>query len=188
MTFKDMFKKTTYISVAPEYMEQKSDKDLAVPVVPKGMWQKCDGCGEALYTDDLEESFYVCPQCGHHLRIGARKRIEMVLEPDSFVEWDTGLEHGDPLEFDGYDEKLAKLQQTTGLDEAVITGTGKIGRQEVVIGVCDTSFMMGSMGHVVGEKITRAVERATRQKKPVILFLITYHYFITNIFLETFQE
>lgn len=167
MTFKDMFKKTTYISVEPE---KNTNIHSGLPVVPEGMWQKCKSCGEMIYSDDLEENFYVCPKCGYHLRIGARQRIEMVLDPDTFVEWDTGLENGDPLEFDGYEEKITELQLLTGLDEAVITGTGKIGRRDVVIGVCDTSFLMGSMGHVVGEKITRAVERATKQKKPVILF------------------
>lgn len=169
MTFKNMFKKTTYISVEPEKTKSASN-DSAEPVVPEGMWQKCTSCGEMIYSDDLEENFYVCPKCGYHLRIGARKRLEMVLDPDTFMEWDTNLENGDPLEFDGYEDKIASLQDLTGLDEAVITGTGKIGKRDVVIGVCDTSFLMGSMGHVVGEKITRAVERATKQKKPVILF------------------
>jgi acetyl-CoA carboxylase carboxyl transferase subunit beta len=169
MTFKDMFKKTTYISVEPEKAKGKNAQE-AEPNVPEGMWKKCGSCGEMVYSDDLEENFYVCPKCGYHLRIGARKRLELVLDPDTFTEWDTGLENGDPLEFDGYEEKITELKLMTGLDEAVITGTGKIGRRDVVIGVCDTSFLMGSMGHVVGEKITRAVERATKQKKPVILF------------------
>lgn len=169
MTFKNMFKKTTYISVESEKVKEQPEQE-AEPTIPEGMWQKCSSCGEMIYSEDLEESFYVCPKCGYHLRIGARKRLEMVLDPDTFVEWDTGLEHKDPLEFDGYEEKMTKLQMMTGLDEAVVTGTGKIGRRDVVIGVCDTSFLMGSMGHVVGEKITCAVERATKQKKPVILF------------------
>lgn len=170
MTFKNMFKKTTYISVEPEKAMEACRQEEAEPAIPEGMWQKCTFCGEMIYSEDLEENFYICPKCGYHLRIGAKKRLEMVLDPDTFMEWDTGLENGDPLDFDGYVEKIERLQSLTDLDEAVITGTGKIGRRDVVIGVCDTSFMMGSMGHVVGEKITRAVERATKQKKPVILF------------------
>ncbi len=170
MTFKDMFKKTTYISVEEETEQDRGSGDGQEPAVPEGMWQKCPGCGELVYSEDLEENLSVCPKCGYHVRIGARERIEMVLDPDTFVEWDTGIENGDPLGFHGYEDKVKQLQRMTGLDEAVITGTGKIGRRDVVIGVCDTAFLMGSMGHVVGEKITRAVERATKQKKPVILF------------------
>jgi len=170
MTFKDMFKKTPYISVEPEKGKARPEEELQEPSVPEGMWKKCPACGEMVYSEDLEENFYICPKCGAYQRIGVWERLKMVLDPDTFIEWDTGLENGDPLEYDGYEEKIAKLQERTGLDEAVITGTGKIGRRDVVIGVCDTAFMMGSMGHVVGEKITRAVERATRQKKPVVLF------------------
>lgn len=170
MTFKDMFKKTTYISVEPEKTKAKREKQETEPVIPEGMWQKCTCCGELVYSEDLEENFYICPKCGYHLRIGARKRLELVLDPDTFIEWDIGLESKNPIEYDGYEDKIKELQEKTGLDEAVITGTGKINRRDVVINVCDTSFLMGSMGYVVGEKITRAMERATKQKKPVILF------------------
>lgn len=170
MTFKNMFKKTTYISVEPEKTKARREQQEEEPTVPEGMWQKCTCCGELVYSEDLEENFYICPKCGYHLRIGARKRLELVLDQDTFVEWDTGLKSGNPIEYDGYEDKLEELQIETELDEAVITGIGKIGRRDVVIGVCDTSFLMGSMGHVVGEKITLAVERATKQKKPVILF------------------
>lgn len=166
MNFKNMFKKTEDIFVEPNRIEDSAIE----PSVPEGMWQKCSGCGEMLYAEDLEDNLFVCPKCGYYHRIGVRQRLDMVLDQDTFTEWDTGLENGDPLEYDGYTKKIADLQDKTGLDEAVVTGMGKIGRRDVVICVCDTSFMMGSMGYVVGEKITRAVERATRKKKPVIIF------------------
>lgn len=104
------------------------------------------------------------------MKLDARTRISMVVDKNTFSEWDTNIEENNPCEYPGYEEKIQNLKRKTNLDEAVITGVGKIDGSKVVIGVCDTRFLMGSMGEVVGEKLTRAVEKATEQKLPVIIF------------------
>lgn len=142
----------------------------AAPAVPEGIWSKCKYCNETLYIDDLGENKYVCYKCGKYLRLSANKRIEMITDQYTFKEWDRGIVNSNPLQYEGYPEKIEKLQKSTGLDEAVITGIAKIHGEKVVLAVCDARFMMGSMGYVVGEKITRAVETATKEKLPVIIF------------------
>lgn len=138
--------------------------------VPEGIFQKCPGCSRILYVQDLAENAYVCPECGHYWRIGARSRIQMVLDKGSFREWDPYLETADPLEFPGYRQKLEKTRTASGLEEAVLTGCGTVRKLPVAIGAMSSDFMMGSMGSAVGEKITRMIERATTEKLPVILF------------------
>lgn len=185
MSFREMFKKTTYITVnigdgrKEEIEEKKShlpvDEGMAAekeqePSVPEGMWTKCSVCSEMVYTEDLIDNSYVCPKCGGYFRIDARTRISMVTDDGSFEEWDAGLAEPNPLAYPGYDEKIKSLKRRTDLDEAVTTGKGCIGGEEAVIAVCDTRFLMGSMGHVVGEKITRAVEKATEKRLPLIIF------------------
>lgn len=141
-----------------------------VAEVPDGLLRKCNKCGKAVYTQDVRENAYICPKCGGYFRMHARRRIELIAEPDSFEEWDTGLETSNPLHYKGYLDKLEGLQKRTGLDEAVTTGKIRIGENEAVVGVCDGRFLMGSMGTVMGEKITRAIEKATELKLPVIMF------------------
>lgn len=167
MRLKDVFKKSSYISL--NETEEKS-KNVQVPNVPEGLWTKCTQCGTLMYTDDLMENRHVCTKCGYYFRIDARTRINMVTDEGSFEEWDKDLSVVNPLEFKGYEDKLASLREKTGLDEAVITGRGRIGGTEAVVGVCDTRFLMGSMGYNVGEKVARAFERATKLRLPVILF------------------
>ena len=140
------------------------------PEVPEGLLRKCNKCGGAIIAEDVKKDHYICPKCGGYFRVHARRRIEMVTDEGSFEEWDSDLQGGNPLEYKGYEEKLEKLQEKTGLSEAVITGKAKIDGREAAIGVCDGRFLMASMGEAVGEKIARAVERATKERLPVILF------------------
>lgn len=140
------------------------------PEVPEGLLRKCNKCGGAIIAEDVKKDHYICPKCGGYFRVHARRRIEMVTDEGSFEEWDSDLQGGNPLEYKGYEEKLEKLQEKTGLSEAVITGKAKIDGRETAIGVCDGRFLMASMGEAVGEKIARAVERATEERLPVIIF------------------
>ncbi len=156
---KKFFKKINY-----------SEKDVTPPAVPEGLWVKCPKCGEMVYKEDVLANAYVCPKCGGFFRIKAKTRIRLVTDEGSFQEWFTGLESGNPLSYPGYPEKLEALREKTHLDEAIRIGEAAIDGQPVVIGVCDSRFLMASMGYVVGEKITRSIEEATRRKLPVILF------------------
>lgn len=168
-----MFKKTSGLSMSERRQAKKGEHirtKLDEPQIPDGLFEKCDACGDLIYAEDIVANYYVCPHCGHYFRIRPRTRIRMVLDKGSFEEWDEQLEISDPLEFPGYQSKLEHMKEVTNLEEAVMTGKGTIRGVPVVIGVMASDFMMGSMGHVVGEKITRAVERATKEKLPVILF------------------
>ena len=144
------------------------------PEAPEGLLKKCNKCGAAILSEEVINGAYICPKCHGYFRVPAYKRIEMIADEGSFEEWDMDLDGmdgpPDPLQFKGYSEKIKKLREQTGLKEAVVTGRVKINGTQAVIGVCDGRFMMGSMGYAVGEKITRAVERATNEKLPVILF------------------
>ena len=138
--------------------------------VPDGLYTKCPVCSKIILTEDMYLNNCVCPECGYYMKLDARTRISMVVDKNTFSEWDTNIEESNPCEYPGYEEKIQNLKRKTNLDEAVITGVGKIDGGKAVIGVCDTRFLMGSMGEVVGEKLTRAVEKATEQKLPVIIF------------------
>lgn len=144
------------------------------PEAPEGLLKKCNKCGAAIMSEEVINGAYICPKCHGYFRVPAYKRIEMIADEGSFEEWDMDLDGmdgpPDPLQFKGYSEKIKKLREQTGLKEAVVTGRVKINGKQAVIGVCDGRFMMASMGYAVGEKITRAVERATNENLPVILF------------------
>lgn len=177
MLLKDMFKKTTYIPIGRKedhketFVEQdRRSTKIVEPHIPEGLWTKCEQCGSLLYTEDVINDNYTCSKCGSYFRINADTRISMLIDKNTFEEWDTGLDNKNPLNFPGYDDKIDNLRIKTNLDEAVITGKGCINGKETVIGVCDSRFLMGSMGHVVGEKITRTIEKATELKLPVILY------------------
>ena len=161
MKLHNMFKKTS----RKKYIALKER-----PEVPKGLLRKCNKCGAAILAEDVKQGLYICPKCHGYFRIHAYRRIEMIADTGSFEEWDQEMEFQDPLSFKGYKEKIESLQVSTGLKEAIVTGKAQIDGQSVVIGVCDGRFLMASMGETVGEKITRAVERATQEKLPVILF------------------
>ena len=161
-----MFKKTAVLFRDREDRNQEKKE----PSAPEGLWLKCPKCGEVVYRDDVKAHGYVCPKCEGYFRIGTRTRIRMVADQGTFQEWFTDLETENPLEYPGYEEKIADLQEKTKLHEAVTVGKCMVNGLETVLGVCDSRFLMGSMGYVVGEKITRAFERATEEKLPVVLF------------------
>ena len=165
MKLKSIFKKTPVIK--PEVKETVSQ---IKPEVPEGLLKRCNKCGKGIFTEDYKKNLYICPKCGGYLRMPAQKRIEFLTEADSFEEWDTGLSTENPLHMIGYPDKIKALQDKTKLDEAVITGKARIGENEVALMVMDGRFLMASMGEVVGEKIARGVERATKEKLPVIIF------------------
>lgn len=140
--------------------------------IPDGLWTKCEGCSEALYNKTLEENFRVCPKCNYHFTIGAYERINMLLDKDTFQEYDRDMLSADPLEFKGpktYLDKISQDQASTGLKDAAVSGEGLLEDKKVVLVVTDSRFIMGSMGSVVGEKVTRAVESATKKRIPLII-------------------
>ena len=140
--------------------------------VPEGLWTKCPSCGEVITRNELAQNLEVCPKCQHHMTIGARERIRSLVDLDSFKERDADMLSVDSLKFRGvatYQERLETYRKKTGLKDAVITGDAKIGRHEVGLAVMDFNFIAATMGSVVGEKITRTIERATKNKWPVII-------------------
>jgi acetyl-CoA carboxylase carboxyl transferase subunit beta len=140
--------------------------------VPEGLWLKCDGCGATIYRKEAEERLNVCPQCGFHWYVSAATRIEQLLDAGTFEEWDADLKPADPLGFRDkkpYAERIVAEQKRTGLKDAALTGTGMIRARRVACGVTDSSFIMGSMGSVVGERLARLVERATAGRLPLII-------------------
>ena len=164
MKLDNMFKKNRSISL--RRVENRQYK----PEVPEGLMRKCNQCEKAIIAEEAEAGYYICPKCGGYFHVPAYKRLEMILDENSFEEWDAQMPASNPMEYRGYPEKLEALKAKTGLNEAVVTGKGRINGSETVIGVCDGRFLMASMGENVGEKITRAVERATEERLPVILF------------------
>ncbi len=162
MKLQNMFKKTN--------RKNRGVQDENHPEIPEGILRKCNKCGAAIIAEDVREGNYICPKCHGYFRVHARRRIEMIADPGTFEEWDEELVSRNPLDFRGYEEKVKALQEKTGLKEAIVTGKARIDGQPAVIGVCDGRFLMASMGEAVGEKITRAVERATEERLPVILF------------------
>ena len=137
--------------------------------MPEGLWHKCPGCGEVIHELELKKNLRVCPHCNYHFTLSAPERIESITDPGTFTETDKDMASVDALNFKGYKEKLTKYQKITGLSEAIITGKGKIIGNSVVLAVMDFRFLGASMGSVVGEKITRAIELATQEKTAVII-------------------
>lgn len=141
--------------------------------IPVGKWIKCDKCKEIVYKDDVRENLSICPNCGHYFRMHINRRLKMILDEDTYKKFDINIDTNNPLEIEEYPKKLKALREKTGLQEAVACGTGKIKGEEVVICVMDSGFMMGSMGVVVGEKITYAIEQAIALKLPLIIFCVS---------------
>jgi len=151
--------------------ENKIENAGEKTVRTEGLWIKCDSCEQVIFKADLEANSYVCPKCGHHFRIGARARIEMLLEP-GFEIVDTELKSTDPLHFSdlkSYKSRLKKAQKDTGLNDAIINALGQLGPHSVVLSVMEYAFIGGSMGAVVGETIARAVDRAYNTRQPLII-------------------
>jgi len=153
---------------SPKYTRfQPKKKDI-----PGGLWTKCRGCGAIIYNKTLEENCKVCPKCNYHFTLSWQERVNLLFDKDSFIELNANIESMDPLEFKGpksYKEKLNEAQKATGLKEAAITGEAKIEGKSLIFGLTDSSFIMGSMGSVVGEKITRAAEYATSKRLPLVI-------------------
>lgn len=148
--------------------ELKTEKKVKIP---EGLWIKCDSCKEIIYKKEIEKNLYVCPKCNYHFRISTAKRVEIIADEGSFVEIDRDLSTTDPLKFRdtiSYRDRLEENKKKTGLNEAAIYGDATINQRAVVLAIMDFSFMGGSMGSVVGEKITRAAERALDLKLPLI--------------------
>lgn len=143
-------------------------------VVPDGLWLKCDGCKQTVYKSDIEQNMQICPACGHHYRIGARERIEIIADPGSFEETHIGLTAADPLDFavgkETYAERIERARKQSGLNEALITGLARIEGVRCAIGGMDSSFVMASMGSAVGEKFCRLVKDAIASEVPLIVF------------------
>ncbi|MCL2341891.1 MAG: acetyl-CoA carboxylase, carboxyltransferase subunit beta [Firmicutes bacterium] len=135
-----------------------------------GKWIKCNKCSEILYLEDVHNNLSVCPNCDNHFRLSSRRRILQVVDEGTFEEFDMDMEIADPLRFPGYAKKIESLRKATNIKEGVKTGTGEINGIKVVIGVMDANFMMGSMGSLVGEMVTRAMEEAVKQKLPLVIF------------------
>jgi acetyl-CoA carboxylase carboxyl transferase subunit beta len=140
--------------------------------VPEGLWMRCPGCEATIFRKEAEKRLGVCPECDYHWYVSARERIRQLFDEGTFEEWDDDLEPADPLEFVDkapYAQKLKDEQKRTGLKDAAVTGTGMVRARRVAFGVTDSAFIMGSMGSVVGEKLTRCIERATQQHLPLII-------------------
>lgn len=158
-------KKKNYINI----VRPQEDEFKELPKIPDGTWVKCTHCGKTIYQKELTE-YKICPECGGHFRIGAMDRIAITCDENSFEEFNAGLTSLNPIDFPKYDEIIKNAQERSGLKEGVVTGKCRIEGIETILCVMDSNFMMGSMGSVVGEKITRAFEKATEEKLPIIVF------------------
>ncbi|WP_440896093.1 acetyl-CoA carboxylase, carboxyltransferase subunit beta [Amphibacillus sp. Q70] len=162
MQIKRIFtKKRKYAAIPTEKAKQD---------IPEGLVEKCLQCSKIFYEKEWKNNLHVCPSCGSHHKMTAMERIQSIVDEDSFEEWDSNLVTDNPLDFPDYEAKLQKDQEKTGLKDAIVTGKGRINQQETVLVVMDPFFRMASMGAVVGEKITRALERAKDEQLPIIMF------------------
>ena len=151
-------------------MERKITK---VPDIPVGKWVKCNKCKEILYKEDVHNNYSICPNCGYHFRLSSRRRIKQIVDEGTFNEFELKIETPNPLNLADYSKKIEILRQKTGIKEAVLCGIGKIDNEETVICVMDGNFLMGSMGYVVGEKITYSIEKAIEKRLPLIIFCVS---------------
>ncbi len=141
--------------------------------IPEGLWHKCPACGELIHEIELKQNLWVCPKCGHHFLMRAHDRIAITVDKDSFEEMDANLEPRDVLEFKGpsaYKDRLADYQKRTGLKDGIVSGVARLEGQRIALGVMDFHFLAASMGSVIGEKVTRLIERGTKEKIPVVVF------------------
>jgi acetyl-CoA carboxylase carboxyl transferase subunit beta len=171
--FKDLFqKKRKYATIPSERMgrDNNVEGDRPKREVPEGLMSKCSKCGTIQYSKELEKNLKVCATCGYHMRLNAIERLQITLDPEGFEEFDSHMISVDPLQFPGYVTKLEEQAMKSGLREAVITGQGTLSGYPVVVAVMSFDFFSGSMGSVVGEKITRAIEAATERQLPLIIF------------------
>ena len=149
---------------------QKNKNKVDIPI---GKWVKCDNCKEIIYKETVRENLSICPYCGHYFRMHINKRLEMIADVGTYKRFDLNIETSNPLGLEDYPKKLKTLKEKTEKDEAVAAGTCKINGEKVVICIMDSGFLMGSMGAVVGEKITYAIEQAIEQRLPIIIFTVS---------------
>lgn len=158
--------------MSPEPQQEEDKKGFAFrkkKEMPSGIWTQCPGCKNMVLQKEVEDRHKVCPQCAHHFPMSADERVALLLDPGSFEEWDADLLSADPLGFPKYAARLQTAREETGLKDAVITGGGAINARPVAFGCTDFRFFAGSLGSVVGEKLTRAIERAAERKIPLII-------------------
>jgi acetyl-CoA carboxylase carboxyl transferase subunit beta len=156
-----------------EEEEKEEKRDREEFRLSEHLWIKCNSCNEIIYRKVIEKNLQVCPKCNYHFQIPARSRIEWVVDPDTFTEYDTDLISTDPLEFKDskrYPHRVKESQEKTGQNDAIICGEGKIEGQSAMIGIFEFNFMGGSLGSVVGEKITRLIEQAIEKRMGVVIF------------------
>lgn len=161
----NLFKKKPFFAKK----EAKKTDSKSTPPAPDGTSVKCSGCGKTVNKKELG-AYKICPECLHYFRIGARERVKMTADENTFEEFDKTMRALNPLNYPEYESKIEAMQEKTGINDAVLSGKCKIGGQETVLCVMDSGFIMGSMGSVVGEKITRAFEYATENQLPIIIF------------------
>lgn len=167
----NLFGKKSYFSLDGNEDKKKNDrrKKRNEPSIPDGMWIKCNTCKSIIYKKEVTE-YKLCPDCDAHFRMSPEERIAITCDEGSFTELDSNMRPMNPMRYPGYDEVIENAQKKAGIPEAVVTGHAKIDGYEVVLAIMDSHFMMGSMGSVVGEKVTRAVEYATQYRLPIIIF------------------
>ena len=166
----NLFGKKNYISIENRERTKKVDKrKKAEPSIPDGMWIKCNTCKAIIYKKEVTE-YKLCPNCDAHFRMNPSERIAITCDEGSFEEFDQNMHPKNPMNYPEYDQVIKKAQDKSGIKEAVVTGRCTIHGQKTVLAIMDSHFMMGSMGSVVGEKITRAVEYATKHRLPIIIF------------------
>lgn len=153
--------------------EKSDDEEIAKGDIPIGKWVKCDKCKEIIYKETLHQNYSVCPNCDNHFRLSSRRRVVQIIDEGTFSEFNLNLKDSNPLNLDEYTKKLEVLRDKTGIDEAVKCGTGKINGEDVILCVMDSNFFMGSMGRIVGEKITYSIEKAIELKLPIIIFCVS---------------
>lgn len=170
----NLFKRKQYVTVNAEKssdVNTAGKKTAAVnePAVPDGMWVKCTSCGKTVYKKEIGKN-RICPECGGYFRIKAKRRVKLIADENTFEEFDENMLALNPLNYPDYEQKIQKLKEKSGINDAVVSGKCKIGGNDAVLCVMDSHFIMGSMGSVVGEKITRAFEYATENNLPIIIF------------------
>ncbi len=170
----NLFKKKNYIPIGRtmpkrEETAHEPEQQQETPAIPDGMWVKCRFCGGLIYKKEMDE-FQICPKCGGHFRISAAERLAITCDEGSFEELDANMMAKNPMDYPDYDKLLEKIRDKSGLKDGVLTGLCRINGYKTAIAVMDSNFMMGSMGSVVGEKITRAIEKATQLKLPIVIF------------------
>jgi len=151
-----------------QQVNKKSNIDI-----PVGKWIKCDKCKEIIYKEKLKENLNICPNCGHYFRMHINKRLEQIIDEGTYKRFELNIDTANPLNLEDYPKKISSLKEKTQLQEAVACGTGKINGEDVVIAIMDSGFLMGSMGAVVGEKITYSIEKAIELKLPLIIFSVS---------------